>query len=63
MKLTITEKKENALLNRIEVKAHAVFDNATPSNAEIAEKINAEVKGEVVVKNIYTLCVIIVYLI
>lgn len=54
MKLEITQKKQNTLLNRVEVEARIDFDVATPSNSEVAAAIGKQVKGEVVVKSIYT---------
>lgn len=57
MKLTITEKKENPLLNRLEVKGSLSFTRATPSNEETKKAVANELKTTtdlVVVKGIYT---------
>lgn len=58
MKLTITEKRENLLLERTEVKGRINFEGSTPSNREVAEAIGRELKKEVglvVIKKIRTL--------
>ena len=57
MKITITEKNENKLLNRVEVKGKLEFEKDTPSNAQLTEVLAKELKTEVnliVIKNIYT---------
>ena len=57
MKITIQEKKENPLLNRIEVKGIIEFDDITPSNVKLAEVLTKETKKDInliVVKSIYT---------
>ena len=57
MKLTIKEKKEKPLLNRIEIKGILSFDKATPPNAELQKNIANSQKikpGLVVIKHIYT---------
>ena len=57
MKITITEKNENKLLNRVEVKGNLEFDKDTPSNAQLAEVLAKELKTKsdlVIVKSIYT---------
>ncbi len=56
-KLTITERKENALLGRVEVQGNVSFTGATPRNQDIAEAIAKELKtdaGLVVMKKIHT---------
>lgn len=58
MKLIISEKKENPLLDRTELKGRIDFEGSTPSNQEVAEAIAGELKKEVglvVVEKIYTL--------
>ena len=57
MQLKILDKKEEELLSRAVVKAHIIFDKATPSNQEIKKQIASESKADealVVVKNVYT---------
>ena len=57
MNLEITDKKENPLLSRTEVKGTIGFDKATPSNAEVKKAIAEKAKADeslIVVKNIYT---------
>ena len=56
MKVSITDKKDNPLLNRTEVSGSIIFEGATPSNNDLANVIAKELKKEislVVVKNIY----------
>lgn len=58
MKLTITDRKANIMLERIEVKGRIDFEGATPSNQEVAEAIGREMKkdiGLIIVKKIGTL--------
>ena len=55
MKFKITEKKENPLLERVEVVGEIEFEGQTPSNMEIAELIAKEMGKElslVVMNNI-----------
>jgi len=57
MELKIINKKEEPLLSRTRVEAEIVFENATPSGAEIKAQLSKDVgKDEklVVVKGIYT---------
>ena len=58
MQLEITDKKEQKLLSRVEVKGIVKFDgSATPSNDKVKEAIAKNVGKDmklVVVKNIYT---------
>ncbi len=58
MQLDITDKKEQKLLSRVEVKGIVRFDSgATPSNDNVKEAIAKSVGKDmklVVVKNIYT---------
>ena len=57
MDLTLTEKKENVLLGRTEVKGLLKFEGATPSNAQISEALATQFKtdaGNVVVRHVYT---------
>ncbi len=57
MQLKILDKKEQELLSRTAIKAHIIFDKATPSNEEIKKQIASGLKADenlVAVKNIYT---------
>ncbi len=57
MQITIQNKHENPLLNRVELTGTITFEGATPSNTDVAEAAAKEVKGNstlTVVKNIYT---------
>lgn len=54
MKVTITKQEKNPLLGRTDVSAMVSFEGATPSNQQIAEAIGSSIKGEVVVKGVYT---------
>ncbi len=57
MKVTIKQRKENPLLERVELEGSLQFDGATPGNAVLAEALARELKSEpvlVVVKHIYT---------
>jgi ribosomal protein S24E len=57
MQITILEKNVNALVGRTEIKGKITFKDATPSNAQLTEGLNKELKKEVsliVIKNIYT---------
>ena len=57
MKLTILNKKENPLLERVEVKGKIVFEGVTPSNQDVRSTIAKELGKEeslVVVKHIFT---------
>lgn len=57
MKVTITEKQDNALLQRLEISGNVEFEGATPSNNDVAAEIASQVKSDgslVVVKHIYT---------
>ncbi|HLD80021.1 MAG TPA: hypothetical protein VJA18_05680 [Candidatus Nanoarchaeia archaeon] len=47
MDITFTEKKENSLLGRTEVKGMLTFEGATPSNAQVSEAIAKHFKTEV----------------
>ncbi|MBU0460188.1 MAG: hypothetical protein KKH52_02090 [Nanoarchaeota archaeon] len=56
MKITITEKKDNKLLNRLEVKGTLEFEQVTPSNAKLSEALAKELNNKlelVIVKSIY----------
>ncbi|MBS3116133.1 hypothetical protein J4421_00900 [Candidatus Woesearchaeota archaeon] len=55
MQLTITEKKENLLLHRLEIKGKVQFQGVTPANKDTAEELAKHVNGEVVMKRIHTL--------
>jgi small subunit ribosomal protein S24e len=58
MKLTITNKTQNALTDRVEVDGQLVFEGSTPSNSDVTATLAAEIKADVelvVVKNIYTI--------
>lgn len=46
MKLEIKNKKNNPLLSRIEVSGVLTFEGATPSNAQVAQDIAAQLKVE-----------------
>jgi small subunit ribosomal protein S24e len=52
MKLTITEKKPNLLLDRVEIKGELDFEGTTPSRKDLLAALVKEIKGEVVVKRI-----------
>ena len=57
MQVKIIEKKEQNILSRIAVKAHIIFDKATPSAEEVKKALASELKADenlVVVKEIYT---------
>ncbi len=57
MQITILEKNENALVGRTEIKGKITFKDATPSNAQLAEGLNKELKKDIsliIIKNIYT---------
>ena len=57
MELKLLEKKEAPLLSRTEVKAELTFENATPSNEQVRDKIASLMSVNnslVVIKNIYT---------
>ncbi len=58
MHITITEKKDNPFLKRVELKGNLVFEGATPSNAQVGEALAKELKAAstelVVMKHIYT---------
>ena len=46
MNLEITDKKENPLLSRTELKGTIIFDKATPSNDEVKKEITSKLKTE-----------------
>lgn len=57
MHITIHEKTENVLLERVAVQGEITFEKATPSNNDVAEAVGKELKTNpehVVVKHIYT---------
>jgi ribosomal protein S24E len=57
MQLKITEKREEELLSRTAIKAHIIFDKATPSKEEIKKALVSELKADenlLVVKDAYT---------
>ncbi len=57
MELSITEKKDNGLLSRTEVCGTLLFQNATPSNADVAKNLATKLAADeklVVVKQIKT---------
>ncbi len=57
MELTLTEKKDNVLQERMEVKGTVKFEGSTPSNAQISEELAKQLKtdvGKVVLRHIYT---------
>lgn len=57
MELKITDKKENSLLDRVEVSGTILFEGATPSNFDVVAAVAKELKSEaglVVAKHIYT---------
>ena len=57
MQLTIQEKVENVLLDRTRLRGEFDFENATPSNNDVAAAISKQLNTEVarvVVKHIYT---------
>ena len=57
MQLKITEKKEQPILSRTSVKAHIIFDKATPSAGEVKKALASELKADenlIAVKEIYT---------
>lgn len=56
MKLEIKEKKENKILNRLEISGRLVFEKATPSNQALQEVLAVELKTNkdlIVIKHIY----------
>lgn len=56
MDLTLTEKKENPLLGRTEVRGVVKFEGATPSNAQVVEALVSHLKTDashVVLRHIY----------
>ncbi|MFH1682619.1 MAG: hypothetical protein ABIA37_02370 [Candidatus Woesearchaeota archaeon] len=56
MKIEIREKRENKLLNRIEVEGKVFYEGVTPSNEVLKEALAAELKADkklTVVKHIY----------
>ncbi len=57
MQLNITEKKDNLLLERVEVLGTITFEGVTPSNSEVTEAIAKALKSDaslVVLKGIHT---------
>ena len=57
MELIINDKKENSLLNRVEVRGVIKFEGATPSNSDVAMEIAKEMKSDpslIVMKHVYT---------
>ena len=57
MKLTIYEKKDNHLLERIEVSGDAEFEGATFSKAQLSEALASNLKTDsnlIIIKHIYT---------
>jgi ribosomal protein S24E len=54
MQLTIDQKMENPLLNRVEIFGSINYSGATPSNQEVAAAVAKEVPGEIIVKHIYS---------
>ena len=57
MKVSIQEKNDNPLLNRLEVSGSLEFEAATPSNVKLAETLAKELNKNVelvIVKHIYT---------
>ena len=57
MELTITNKKEEPLLSRTELKANVSFDKSTPSYKDISSLIASKIKADeklVVIKHVYT---------
>ena len=44
MKVTITEKKENALLSRVEVSGSVSFDGATPKRSDVIVQVASALK-------------------
>lgn len=57
MKLTITEKKENKLLQRLEVQGVASFEGSTPKNQEIMASLAQQLQVApelIVMQHIYT---------
>ena len=58
MQLTINERKQNPLLNRLEVRAELGFVGATPSNVKVQELVAKEYASDlqlVVVRTIKTI--------
>lgn len=56
MKLTIQEKEENGLLDRIHLRGELEFESVTPSNNDVAAAIGKQLSADarlVVVKHIY----------
>lgn len=57
MELTFTEKKDNVLQERMEVKGEVKFEGSTPSNAQVCEELAKHFKtdaGKIVLRHIYT---------
>jgi len=57
MDLALTEKKENVLLGRTEVKGTVKFEGSTPSNGQVTEALAKHFNtdpGNVVVRHVYT---------
>jgi ribosomal protein S24E len=55
--ITVTDKKDNHLVGRVEMKAHMKYNGATPSNVTVRKEVAQEFKADeklVVVKHIYT---------
>ncbi len=55
--MNITSKKENPLLERLEVEGTIEFEGATPSNAQVTEEVAKQLHQDpatVAVKHIYT---------
>lgn len=55
--MNITSKKENLLLERLEVEGTIEFEGATPSNAQVTEEVAKQLHQDpatVAVKHIYT---------
>ena len=55
--MNITSKKENLLLERLEVEGTIEFEGATPSTAQVTEEVAKELHQDpatVVVKHVYT---------
>lgn len=58
MEVTITEKKENSLLNRIELNGTLDFEGAVPSNVQLTEALAKELNADkefIVIKKISTI--------
>ena len=57
MKVTIKNKEENKLLNRVELSGEIVFDAVTPSNTDLIKTLAKDLKVKeelLIIKNIYT---------